>query len=146
MIEVWFGIIERQTIHRGTFSPVHDVNTKIRAFITGCNDRCRHFVTNPAIWCDPDQLLASSVSRNQASRVRSEVSSGMDSTSCIRRYRASRLPTWNATSVARSNRHGPPGARHAVGPGQLFDRPGRAPAQRARSDQAPACPSDQMLP
>jgi len=43
MIEVWFGIIERQAIHRGTFKSVHDLNTKIRAFITGWNDRCQPF-------------------------------------------------------------------------------------------------------
>ena len=44
LVEVWFGIIERQAIHRGTFGSVRDLNAKIRAFIDGWNDRCQPFV------------------------------------------------------------------------------------------------------
>jgi transposase len=44
LVEVWFGIIEKQAIHRGTFGSVKDLNTKIRAFIDGWNDRCHPFV------------------------------------------------------------------------------------------------------
>ncbi len=44
LVEVWFGIIERQAIHRGTFRSVADLNAKIRAFITGWNDRKHPFV------------------------------------------------------------------------------------------------------
>lgn len=44
LVEVWFGIIERQAIHRGTFTSVTDLNAKIRAFIDGWNDRCHPFV------------------------------------------------------------------------------------------------------
>jgi transposase len=44
LVEVWFGIIERQAIHRGTFGSVKDLNAKIRAFIDGWNDRCHPFV------------------------------------------------------------------------------------------------------
>jgi transposase/DNA-binding CsgD family transcriptional regulator len=44
LVEVWFGIIERQAIHRGTFTSVRDLNAKIRTFITGWNDRCHPFV------------------------------------------------------------------------------------------------------
>ena len=44
LVEVWFGIIERQAIRRGTFTSVTDLNTKIRAFITGWNKRSRPFV------------------------------------------------------------------------------------------------------
>ena len=44
LVEVWFGIIERQAIHRGSFGSVKDLNAKIRAFIDGWNDRCRPFV------------------------------------------------------------------------------------------------------
>ena len=43
LVEVSFGIIERQAIHRGTFTSVRDLNAKIRAFITGWNDRCHPF-------------------------------------------------------------------------------------------------------
>ncbi len=44
LVEVWFGIIEKQAIHRGSFDSVRDLNTKIRAFINGWNDRCHPFV------------------------------------------------------------------------------------------------------
>jgi len=44
LVEVWFGIIERQAIHRGSFGSVQDLNAKIRAFITGWNNRCHPFV------------------------------------------------------------------------------------------------------
>ena len=44
LVEVWFSLIERQAIHRGTFGSVRDLNAKIRAFIDGWNDRCRPFV------------------------------------------------------------------------------------------------------
>ncbi|MDQ3095726.1 MAG: IS630 family transposase [Actinomycetota bacterium] len=44
LVEVWFGIIERQAIHRGTFRSVRELNAKIRAFIDGWNDRSHPFV------------------------------------------------------------------------------------------------------
>jgi transposase len=44
LVEVWFGIIERQAIHRGTFRSVRELNAKIRAFIDGWNDRKHPFV------------------------------------------------------------------------------------------------------
>ncbi|WP_188826851.1 hypothetical protein [Nocardia camponoti] len=37
MVEVWFGIIERQAIQRGTFRDVRELTTKIREFISGWN-------------------------------------------------------------------------------------------------------------
>ncbi len=42
--EVWFGIIERQAIHRGTFRSVAELNQAIRAFIDGWNVRAHPFV------------------------------------------------------------------------------------------------------
>ena len=42
--EVWFGIIERQAIRRGTFSSVRDLMIKIRTFITGWNHRKHPFI------------------------------------------------------------------------------------------------------
>jgi len=44
LVEVWFGIIERQAIHRGTFTSVRDLNAKIRAFVNGWNDRAHPFI------------------------------------------------------------------------------------------------------
>ena len=53
LVEVWFGIIERQAIHRGTFASVKDLVSKIRAFITGWNDR-----KHPFVWTKtPEQIL-----------------------------------------------------------------------------------------
>ena len=54
LVEVWFGIIERQAIRRGSFHSVRDLMTKIREFITGWNHR-----KHPFIWTKPaDQVLA----------------------------------------------------------------------------------------
>ena len=44
LVEVWFGIIERQAIHRGTFRNVRELTDKIRAFINGWNPRAHPFV------------------------------------------------------------------------------------------------------
>lgn len=38
------GIIERQAIHRGTFTSVSELVGKIRGFINGWNDRSHPFV------------------------------------------------------------------------------------------------------
>ena len=49
LVEVWFSIIERLTIHRGSFPSVRDLVIKIGAFINGKNDRCHPFIwTKPA--------------------------------------------------------------------------------------------------
>jgi transposase len=54
LVEVWFGIVERQAIRRGVFKSVKDLNTKIRAFIDGWNDR-----SHPFVWTKTaDQILA----------------------------------------------------------------------------------------
>ena len=53
LVEVWFGIIERQAIRRGVFPSVRDLTTKIRAFIDGWNRR-----KHPFIWTKtPDEIL-----------------------------------------------------------------------------------------
>lgn len=44
LVEVWFGIIDRQAIRRGVFTSVKDLNAKIRAFVNGWNDRKHPFV------------------------------------------------------------------------------------------------------
>ncbi len=44
LVEVWFGIVERQAIRRGVFKSVKDLNAKIRAFIDGWQDRAHPFV------------------------------------------------------------------------------------------------------
>jgi transposase len=44
LVEVFFGIITRQAIRRGTFRSVKDLIAAIEAFIDGWNDRCHPFV------------------------------------------------------------------------------------------------------
>jgi transposase-like protein/transposase len=54
LVEVFFGIITRQAIRRGSFDSVSQLNTAIRAFIAGYNDRCKPFVWTK----NPDEILA----------------------------------------------------------------------------------------
>jgi len=44
MVEIFFGIITRQAIRRGTFRSVKDLIGAITRFIDGWNDRCQPFV------------------------------------------------------------------------------------------------------
>ena len=44
MVEIFFGIITRQAIRRGTFRSVKDLIDAITRFIDGWNDRCEPFV------------------------------------------------------------------------------------------------------
>jgi transposase len=44
MVEIFFGIITRQAIRRGTFTSVKDLIGAIEIFIDGWNDRCEPFV------------------------------------------------------------------------------------------------------
>ena len=54
MVEIFFGIITRQAIRRGTFRSVKELNTAIGTFIDACNERCQ-----PFSWTkDADQILA----------------------------------------------------------------------------------------
>jgi hypothetical protein len=41
LVEVFFGIITRQAIRRGTFTSVKDLIAAIETFIDGWNDRCQ---------------------------------------------------------------------------------------------------------
>ena len=43
MVEIFFGIITRQAIRRGTFRSAKDLTTAIGAFIDAYNDRCQPF-------------------------------------------------------------------------------------------------------
>ena len=43
LVEVFFGIITRQAIRRGSFNNVKELITAISAFIDGWNDRCHPF-------------------------------------------------------------------------------------------------------
>lgn len=53
LVEVFFGIITRQAIRRGSFGSVKELIGAIRRFIDGWNDRC-----HPFTWTkDPDEIL-----------------------------------------------------------------------------------------
>jgi transposase len=53
LVEVFFGIITRQAIRRGTFTSVKDLVTAIERFIDGWNERC-----HPFVWTKPaDEIL-----------------------------------------------------------------------------------------
>ena len=54
MVEIFFGIITRQAIRRGTYNSVDDLIEAINEFIDGWNDRC-----HPFIWTkDADTIIA----------------------------------------------------------------------------------------
>jgi len=54
MVEIFFGIITRQAIRRGTFRSVKDLTAAIGAFMDAYNDRCQPFA-----WTrDADELLS----------------------------------------------------------------------------------------
>jgi transposase len=49
MVEIFFSIITRQAIRRGTYRSVKDLTARIGEFIDGWNERCQPFVwTKPA--------------------------------------------------------------------------------------------------
>jgi transposase len=54
MVEIFFGIITRQAIRRGTFGSVRELITAITAFIDGWNERCAPFAWTK----DADTIIA----------------------------------------------------------------------------------------
>jgi transposase len=56
MVEIFFSIITRQAIRRGTFRSVKELTAAIGAFIDAYNDRCQPFTWTK----DADELLAKS--------------------------------------------------------------------------------------
>jgi transposase len=62
LVEVWFSILERQAIHRGTFGSVTELNAKIREFITGWNDR-----SHPFVWTKTAEQILNKANRKNTS-------------------------------------------------------------------------------
>jgi len=54
LVEAWFSLAERQAIHRGSYTSVRDLNTKLRDFIDGWNARATPFTWTKTA----DQILA----------------------------------------------------------------------------------------
>ena len=65
LVEVWFGIIGRQAIHRGTVASVRQLTTKIRAFIDGWNDRA-----HPFTWTKTADQILDKANRQPTSNTR----------------------------------------------------------------------------
>ena len=65
LVEVWFGIIDRQAIRRGIFTSVKDLNAKIRQFITGWNDR-----KHPFVWTKTSDEILAKANRQPTSETR----------------------------------------------------------------------------
>ena len=66
MVEIFFGIITRQAIRRGTFTSVKDLIGAIGIFIDAWNERCE-----PFIWTKTaDQILAKATSSQRSSFTR----------------------------------------------------------------------------
>jgi len=54
LVEIFFGIITRQAIRRGTFGSVRELIEAITRFIDGWNERCEPFVWTK----DADTIIA----------------------------------------------------------------------------------------
>ena len=65
LVEVWFGIVERQAIRRGVFKSVKDLNAKVRAFIDGWNDR-----SHPFVWTKTAQQVLAKAKPKETSNAR----------------------------------------------------------------------------
>ena len=65
LVEVWFGIIDKQAIRRGIFTSVKDLNAKIRQFITGWNDR-----KHPFVWTKTSEEILRKANRQPTSETR----------------------------------------------------------------------------
>ena len=66
MVEIFFGILTRQAIRRGTFTSVKDLITAIEAFIGGWNERCK-----PFIWTkNADEILTKATAGQRSSFTR----------------------------------------------------------------------------
>ena len=65
MVEIFFEIITRQAIRRGTFFSVPDLKAASRAFIDGWNDRCE-----PFIWTKDAETILAKAKRKSTSNTR----------------------------------------------------------------------------
>jgi transposase len=66
MVEIFFGIITRQAIRRGSFTSVRDLTDAIRAFIDGWNERCQPFTWTKTA----DEILPHATGRQRTSITR----------------------------------------------------------------------------
>jgi len=65
MVEIFFGIITRQAIRRGTFTSVKDLIAAIETFIDGWNERC-----HPFVWTKTADEILAKAKRKKTSNTR----------------------------------------------------------------------------
>jgi len=65
MVEIFFSIITRQAIRRGTYRSVKELTAKIGEFIDGWNERCQPFT-----WTKTAEELLAKIRRKETSRAR----------------------------------------------------------------------------
>jgi hypothetical protein len=65
MVEIFFGIITRQAIRRGTFTSVEDLTAAIETYIDGWNERC-----HPFIWTKTADQILTKADRRKTSNTR----------------------------------------------------------------------------
>src|SRR2546430_8464333 len=73
LVEVFFGIITRQAIRRGTFTSVADLVASIRRFIESWNERCQ-----PFIWTKTADEILPHATRQTFKRGKLAIRSGPD--------------------------------------------------------------------
>jgi transposase len=66
LVEIFFGIITRQAIRRGSFTSVRDLTDAIRRFIDSWNERCHPFTWTKTA----DQVVAKATSGQRTSFTR----------------------------------------------------------------------------
>jgi hypothetical protein len=66
MVEIFFGIITRQAIRRGTFTSVKDLTAAIENYIDGWNERCQPFTWTKAA----DEILTKATGGQRSSFTR----------------------------------------------------------------------------
>jgi len=66
MVEIFFGIITRQAIRRGTHTGVDELTEYISQYVEGWNQRCEPFVRTK----DADTILADAPRKTTASNTR----------------------------------------------------------------------------
>ena len=66
MVEIFFGIITRQAIRRGTFTSVKDLIAAIETYIDGWNERCHPFTWTKTA----DQILEKATGGQRSSFTR----------------------------------------------------------------------------
>ena len=57
LVEIFFGIITRQAIRRGTFGSVRELIEAITRFIDGWNERCEPFVWTKEAYSRPAWMI-----------------------------------------------------------------------------------------